>query len=252
MICRTVRTSSDTTSVARVPPGTAGDGVTCNDVNECAFKSGGCRFRSGVASTPRARGIAARCDEGYEEDGATQCDDIDECEEETDECNHETDVCVNAQAPTNATTSTNARTTTTTTAPWGRSGETPTPVTNATTSTSAKRRPTSAISSVYSARTPRPGYDCVDIDECEEETDDCTEEEECENTVGGFECNDPGCDGPEDCDPNAICAEGVCEACDNAPFTSSCDNTCVDINTDEDYCGICEIQCDVNEVCFVR
>ncbi len=61
------------------PNGTTGDGVTCNDVNECASNNGGCDDNA-TCTNAAVSGDApsCECNAGYEGNGQA-CTDIDEC-----------------------------------------------------------------------------------------------------------------------------------------------------------------------------
>ncbi|MFY1826518.1 EGF domain-containing protein [Myxococcus fulvus] len=79
----------------------------------------------------------------------------------------------------------------------------------------------------YSCQGTEPSV-CADIDECTLGTDDCTLDEVCVNTPGGFECQAP-------------------EACE-FPY-SVCGTACVDLRLDDNHCGDCDTVCGAASLC---
>ena len=77
------------------PAGTAGDGVTCNDINECDSNNGGCDANA-TCTNAAISGDApsCECNAGYDGNGQN-CIDIDECVTDNGGCDaHAT--CINA------------------------------------------------------------------------------------------------------------------------------------------------------------
>lgn len=67
------------------------DGVTCDDIDECALEIDAC---SEVATCSNTEGsYECECDSGYEGDGMV-CEDTDECANETDDCSEDA-TCIN-------------------------------------------------------------------------------------------------------------------------------------------------------------
>jgi hypothetical protein len=180
-------------------PGWEGDGMSCTDVDECTLETDNCALHATCTNEPGT--FSCACDEGYEGDGVT-CTDVDECATETDNCD------------TNAT------------------------------CTNTDGGFTCACNSGYSG----DGVTCTDVNECAEETDNCDTNATCTNTDGSFTCecnsgylgdgvtcNDADeCSGEGDgnnCSANATCTNTV------GSFTCACNPgytgdgvTCTDVN----------------------
>lgn len=207
------------------PIGYDGDGTTCQDVNECMFNAGGCEVPLRDCINSIGSWKCGDCLEGYVENGPTQCDDIDECEEDDFDCEKgfgchnlpgtyeclDIDECEVLETP---------------------------------------------CESGYECDNTEGDYDCVNIDECEEGTDECDDDLDiCVDTDGGYDCDDvdeceeglDNCEEGETCqntDPGFECAP-ACEA----PM-AICDEECVSLDTDE-HCGSCELQCEDGWFCHV-
>jgi len=181
-----------------------GNGITCEDVDECALEIDECG-PANVGCENFEGGYNCTCEEGFRGDGFdpaflaqriayTGCEDIDECVEATHEC-HELAICGNFAGGYNCT------------CPLGFEGD---------------------------------GFNCTDVDECREEDmlrmigafDDCDDNSHCHNFAGGYNCScNDGFQGDgffcEDIDECA--EEGTCHdhaSCDN--FAGGFNCTCVD------------------------
>jgi hypothetical protein len=84
--CHALATCSvvDGTPTCACLPGLVGDGLTCDDVDECA--SGAVTCGAHAACVNNLGSAECECDPGYGGDGAAGCDDVDECAAHTDDC----------------------------------------------------------------------------------------------------------------------------------------------------------------------
>lgn len=72
--------------------GFSGDGLSCNDVNECLASNGGCHMYANCTNTVGSR--TCQCNNGYTGNGLL-CFDIDECLSSNGGCNS-TAICTNS------------------------------------------------------------------------------------------------------------------------------------------------------------
>jgi alpha-tubulin suppressor-like RCC1 family protein len=115
----------------------------------------------------------------------------------------------------------------------------------------------------------RPGYalvgdECVDLDECATEQDNCNANATCSNTIGSFtctckdgytgngiactdidECQFSPCPSPASCTNTVGSYECSCEA-----PAEVCAGACILTDTDERHCGACGATCPVNRECI--
>ncbi|KAK3284088.1 hypothetical protein CYMTET_8245 [Cymbomonas tetramitiformis] len=82
-------------SCSPCPFGFLGDGYTgCVDVDECAYRNGGCDFLVECHNKPGAPPSCGACPKGYQGSGYTSCEDIDECATDNGRC-HTLAACIN-------------------------------------------------------------------------------------------------------------------------------------------------------------
>ena len=266
--------------------GFQGDGVVCENVDECAEDLDTCDSNAFCIDTEP--GFECLCDAGFVGDGST-CTNIDECAEGTAACDGNA-VCLDTEGGYDCTCLP------------GYEGD---GITCTNIDECAEGLDTCAENAICEDTegsfecTCLPGYVgdgivCENIDECALELDDCDENAVCQDTEGSYLCGClPGYEGDgitctnidecalelDDCDENATCEDtegsytctcnpgyvgegtaccpdededGVCNADDNCPSISNGDQT----DTDDDGTGnACECagqeNCDDGNTCTV-
>lgn len=242
------------------PPGYAGDGQECEDVDECAEGTDDCDANALCVNEPG--GFECQCDAGFEGNGR-ECIDVDECTEEfpchadaacvntdgdfecscrggyvgdgfvcedVDECTLGLDDCAQAAECTNTPGSFECACRD---GYWGDGrvcediDECQAQVDNCNDNGKCFNNDGS-FDCVCDLGYRGDGVVCEDIDECLEGTDTCSDDAACGNTDGGYDCAClPGyegdgwvCDDVNECQDDNRC--GPNSSCENAPGSHSC------------------------------
>ncbi len=240
--------------------GFEGDGILCQDIDECAEGIDSCDELATCTNTPGS--YECECPEGYEGDG-TYCEDVDECAEGIDSCD-ELATCTNTPGSYECE------------CPDGYTGDGHTcedinECTSGAHSCSQNATCTNTPGS-YECECNEgyegDGHSCTDINECAEGTHSCDDNAMCVNYPGGYSCAcyqgyegdghsctdiDECAEGIDSCHSNAFCTntEGsyycTCEpgfvgngySCDDidecAQGTDSCDDNATCTNTPGSY-----------------
>ncbi len=205
--------------------GFTGDGLECEDIDECAEGLDQCDELATCTNTPGS--YECECPSGFSGDG-TVCEDIDECAEGLDDC-HELASCINTPGSYECECIEG----------FEGDGHSCSDINEC--SLGIDECDDNAICVNYpggyscacSTGWEGDGYTCTDIDECERGTDQCHPEAECTNTQGSYYC---------ECGPG-FTGNGInCTDIDECELgTDSCDDNATCTNTYGSY------ECDCND-----
>ncbi|XP_078693765.1 uncharacterized protein LOC144923270 [Branchiostoma floridae x Branchiostoma belcheri] len=224
--------------------GYSGDGNTCTDVDECSNDAThNCDSQATCTNTDGW--FTCTCNAGYSGDGVT-CTDVNECTDNTHNCDtHAT--CTNTDGGFNCTCNS------------GYSGDgvtctdhcDPNPCQNGGVCNNTGESYTCECAEGWGGTTCE-----IDVDECAENTDDCSGYATCTNTAGSFTCtcnagySGDGVTCTDHCDPNPCQNGGVCN---NTGVSYTCE--CAEgwggpnCETDVDECMDNTHNCDPHATC---
>ena len=210
--------------------GYTGDGISCQDFDECASGVDDCAERASCTNT--MGGYECECPDGYTGDG-TECADVNECALGMDDCD-ELAVCNNLDGGFFCACPPGARDVNgdgTVCSGVDECVQGTDDCAPEATCVDTEEGFTCECDEGYNDANPNlPGRECLDIKECSSGKDDCAMNARCDNTVGGFTCtcpdttNDVNGDGtvcrqedlcdpaPSDCSQNAECRNSTTDA----------------------------------------
>ena len=165
--------------------GFSGDGISCEDTDECLTKSVQC---ANYADCVNEMGtFTCVCQLGYQGDGfltGTQCTDVDECAENADNC-HPNAICTNTSGSFECSCKSG----------FSGTGEVCSDIDECLSSTdscgqnSLCSNTAGSFDCVCNSGFTGSEGQCIDIDECTQNIHNCVENSECQNTPGSFTCS---------------------------------------------------------------
>lgn len=240
------------------PPGyvLGRDGRSCEDLDECRWNNGGCGSDRECLNTQGSYHCATVCKAGYRRNKDMFCIDIDECSEDPLICGQ---YCRNTAGSYQCSCSLGFKL---------KSNGKCTDVNECTEGMSACSHICRNQIGSYSCTCPS-GYrlvsnvTCQDVDECEEGVHRCTEEQECHNIQGSYQCQQKCTDGYQDVNGRCVDIDECSvnshqcysnQRCVNSPGGYSCQcesgyraagigQPCLDINECREDPGICQHNC---------
>lgn len=240
------------------PPGyvLGRDGRSCEDLDECRWNNGGCGSDQECLNTQGSYHCATVCKAGYRRNKDMFCIDIDECSEDPLICGQ---YCRNTAGSYQCSCSLGFKL---------KSNGKCTDVNECTEGMSACSHICRNQIGSYRCTCPS-GYrlvsnvTCQDVDECEEGVHRCTEEQECHNIQGSYQCQQKCTDGYQDVNGQCVDIDECSvnshqcysnQRCVNSPGGYSCQcesgyraagigQPCLDINECREDPGICQHNC---------